>query len=31
MLLGELAEGYQEFVVNGSSIIADGSDELLDA
>ena len=31
MLLGELAEGYQEFVVDGSDIIADGSDKLWDA
>ena len=31
LLLGELAEGYQEFVVDGLGIIADGSDELLDA
>ena len=30
-MLGKLAEGHQEFVVNGSGIIADGSDELLDA
>ena len=30
-MLGELAEGYKEFVVDGSGIIADGSDELLDA
>ena len=30
-MLGELAEDYQEFVVNGSSIIADGFDKLLDA
>ena len=30
-MLGELAKGYQEFVVDGSGIIADGSDELLDA
>ena len=31
MLLGEIAEGYQEFFFNGSGIITDGSDELLDA
>ena len=30
-MLGKLAEGYQEFVVDGSGIIADGSNELLDA
>ena len=30
-MLGELAEGYQDFVVDVSGIIADGSDELLDA
>ena len=31
MFLGDLAEGYQDFVVDGSGIIADGSNELLDA
>ena len=31
LLLGNLAEGYQEFVVDDSGIISDGSDELLDA
>ena len=30
-MLGELAEGYEEFVDNGSGIITDGSNELLDA
>ena len=30
-MLGKLAEGYQEFVVDGLGIIADVSDELLDA
>ena len=30
-MLGKLAEGYQEFVADGSGIIADGSDKLLDA
>ena len=30
LLLGELNEGYQEFVVDGLGIIADGSKELLD-
>ena len=30
-MLGNLAEVYQEFVVNGSGIIADGSNEMLDA
>ena len=30
-MLGELADGYSEFVVAGSGIIVDGSDELLDA
>ena len=30
-MLDELAEGYQEFVVNCSVIIADGSEKLLDA
>ena len=30
-MLGELAEGYQEFLVDGSGIIADGSDNFLDA
>ena len=29
--MGELAEGYQEFVVNYLGIIADGYDNLLDA
>ena len=28
--MGELTEGYQEFVVYSSGIIADGSDKLLD-
>ena len=31
MLLGELAEGYQDFFGNGSVIILDGSIEFLDA
>ena len=31
LLLGKLAEGYQEFFVDGSGIIVDGFDELLDA
>ena len=30
LFLGELAEVYQEFIVNSSGIIPDGSDELLD-
>ena len=30
-MLGKLAEVHQEFVVDGSGIIADGSDEFLDA
>ena len=30
-MLGEIAEGHQEFVVDGSGIISDGSNELLDA
>ena len=30
-MLGKLADGYQEFVVEGLGIIADGSDKLLDA
>ena len=29
--MGKLAEGYQEFVVDGLDIIVDGSNELLDA
>ena len=29
--MGKLADGYQEFVVDGLVIIADGSNELLDA
>ena len=31
LVLGELDEGYQEFVVYGLSIITDGSEKLLDA
>ena len=30
-MLVKLSDGYQEFVVDGSGIIADGSDKLLDA
>ena len=30
-MLVKLSNGYQEFVVDGSGIIADGSDKLLDA
>ena len=30
-MLGKLADGYQDFVVEGLGIIADGSDKLLDA
>ena len=29
--MGNISEGYQEFVVEGSGIIADSSDKLLDA
>ena len=31
LLLGEIAEGYQEFVVDCSGVVPDGADELLDA
>ena len=30
-MLGQITEGYQDFVVHVSGIIADGSDKLLDA
>ena len=31
LLLGEIAEGYQEFVVDCSGVVLDGANELLDA